>query len=151
MSIQSIAAAVDFDEEIDDVLEIAGSLASATRAHLHVVHVYPPDPELFAGEPYSFPPSASPELHEAALQDDRARVRDLVIELHTRGIAATGYMKPMKKSIAASIIAFAHEMGADLLVIGTHRPGGLERIILGSSSEGVIHKSTIPILVVPRS
>ena len=150
-TIKSIAAAVDFDEDIDDVLEIAGSLAATTGAELHVVHTYPPDPELFAGEPYSFPPSASPELHEAAVEDDRARVRDLVMELHARGVAATGHMKPLEKSIPTSIIDFAHEVHADLIVIGTHRAGRLERIILGSSCEGVIRKSDIPVLVVPRA
>ena len=150
VTIQSIAVAVDFDEEIDDILEIAGSLAAATGAELHVVHSYPPDPELFAGEPYTFPPSAAPELHEAMLQDERSRVRDIVVELQSRGVTATGHMKPTKKSIAVSILEFASEIQADLVVVGNHRAGRLERAILGSTSQGVIRKSDIPVLVVPR-
>lgn len=149
-ALKSIAVAVDFNEEIDDILEFAGSLAQATGAKLHVVHTYPPDPELFAGEPYSFPPSADPELHEEILQAEQARVRDLVQELHARGVDATGYMKPVGKSIPASLLEFAEEQEAGLIVVGNHRPGRLHRIILGSTCEGVIHQSNIPVLVVPR-
>ncbi len=59
-------------------------------------------------------------------------------------------MKPTGKSIPASILEFADEIQADLIVVGNHRAGRLERIILGSSSEGVMRKSDVPVLVVPR-
>ena len=49
------------------------------------------------------------------------------------------------------ILEFAEEHDASLIVIGSHRPGRLERLVLGSVSEAVLHKAQIPVLIVPRS
>ncbi len=60
-------------------------------------------------------------------------------------------MKPIENGVAQSILDFASEREASLIVIGSHRAKALERLVLGSVSEAVLHKSTIPLLIVPRS
>jgi nucleotide-binding universal stress UspA family protein len=45
----------------------------------------------------------------------------------------------------------ATEMGADLLVVGTHRRGRLKRVVLGSVVDGVVRASRIPVLVTPAA
>ncbi len=150
-----IAVAVDFNEEVDDVIGVATVLAVATGATVDVVHVYPSTPEFISYPPYVFPGVAVaeyPEQHEDLLQHQRLQVREVVGSLHKSEIKATGYMKPSTgEDIVGAILEFADERGADLIVIGTHRPGRIERLVVGSTSEGVIRKSEIPVLVVPRS
>lgn len=51
--------------------------------------------------------------------------------------------------VVAGILAAGHEMGADLIVMGTHGRGGFERLALGSITEKVLRKSPCPVLVVP--
>ena len=41
-------------------------------------------------------------------------------------------------------------IGADLLVVGEHRYNLLERLTLGSNTQAVIHRSPIPVIVVPE-
>lgn len=47
-----------------------------------------------------------------------------------------------------SIVQYAQESGADLIVIGSHGRSGLPRLFLGSVAEGVIRNATAPVMVV---
>lgn len=46
------------------------------------------------------------------------------------------------------IIAAAKEVGADLIVLGSHGRTGVEHVILGSVAEKVLRKAHCPVLVV---
>ena len=46
------------------------------------------------------------------------------------------------------ICAAADELGADLIVIGTHGRGGLSHALLGSVAEKVVRKAPCPVLTV---
>jgi nucleotide-binding universal stress UspA family protein len=48
-----------------------------------------------------------------------------------------------------AIVEHAGQMGADLLVIGTHGRSGFERLMLGSVTEKVLRKVRCPVLTVP--
>jgi nucleotide-binding universal stress UspA family protein len=46
------------------------------------------------------------------------------------------------------IVAYADEADCDLIVMGTHGRGGLNRLILGSVAERVVRSSAVPVLTV---
>ncbi|WP_183575248.1 universal stress protein [Mucilaginibacter sp. X5P1] len=52
-------------------------------------------------------------------------------------------------STGEGIINCSHEFKADLIIIGTHRRTGLDRLLMGSIAEYVVRHSEIPVLVVP--
>ena len=47
-----------------------------------------------------------------------------------------------------AIISVASERHASLIVVGAHRMGALERVLLGSTSEYVSQHASIPVLIV---
>ena len=47
------------------------------------------------------------------------------------------------------ILDVAREIGADLIVMGTHGRSGFQHALLGSVAERVVHHSPCPVLVVP--
>jgi nucleotide-binding universal stress UspA family protein len=50
---------------------------------------------------------------------------------------------------ADSILEAANEVGADIIVIGSHSRKWLENIVMGSVTEKVLHHTTIPLFIVP--
>jgi nucleotide-binding universal stress UspA family protein len=49
---------------------------------------------------------------------------------------------------AEGVVATAKEKGSDLIVVGTHGRRGLNRLILGSQAQEILHHSEVPVLVV---
>lgn len=49
---------------------------------------------------------------------------------------------------ARAIVATARDINADLIIMGTHGRHGLERVILGSVTERVLHTTNIPVISV---
>lgn len=47
------------------------------------------------------------------------------------------------------ILETATEMNVDIVVLGTHSRRGLEKILMGSVAEKVMHKSSIPLFIIP--
>ncbi len=152
-SIQKILVAVDFADEAEDILKIAGEMGNGLSAELHLVHVFQPDLDLtydLMMYPVLIPGETLAE-HEALLQAERTQLRGQADTLRQAGAKTFGYMKPIEKDIAGSIIDFAEEIQADMILMGTSHPGRVEEFFLGSVAKTVLKRSLIPVLIVPRS
>jgi nucleotide-binding universal stress UspA family protein len=66
------------------------------------------------------------------LVDDRAQVERIVTE----------------GSPAKTIVEHAVETDCDLILMGTHGRGGIDRLLLGSVAERVVRSSRVPVLTV---
>ena len=60
-----------------------------------------------------------------------------------------GLELPTARGTAKELLALVAERGYDHVVIGHHGAGHIERAIIGSASETVIHGTTVPVTVVP--
>jgi nucleotide-binding universal stress UspA family protein len=50
---------------------------------------------------------------------------------------------------AETMLKEASKLDADIIVVGSHGRGTMYQVLVGSVSEGVIHRSECPVLVVP--
>jgi nucleotide-binding universal stress UspA family protein len=86
-----------------------------------------------------------------ALETDSAAagvVESTVLELSMAGIKATGKVRPALIDRAADeITADATECGADLIVLGFPRRGGLTTRLFGSVTLSVLQHASCPVLV----
>ena len=48
-----------------------------------------------------------------------------------------------------TIIEEAGRLKVDMIVVGSHGHGAMYQLLVGSVSEGVLHRATCPVLVVP--
>jgi len=59
------------------------------------------------------------------------------------------FEKPISPGkISATIVAEADAWNADLIVLGTHGRRGVRRLVMGSVSEGVVRKTSKPVLLI---
>jgi nucleotide-binding universal stress UspA family protein len=52
---------------------------------------------------------------------------------------------------ADAVVRRAAELGTDLIVVGSQRRGGLERLMFGSVSEAIVRRATAPVLLTSAS
>lgn len=112
---------------------------------------------------YSFMTEAGGTIHavavlEGAAQRDQIRMdreqeaRDSVSALlETQGTASTVETEiDVREGVPAEqIIAAIEDVSADLVVMGTRGPSGLDRLLLGSVAESVVTESPVPVLTIP--
>jgi nucleotide-binding universal stress UspA family protein len=88
------------------------------------------------------PPLADPDDVERAhrlLEDARARLTARHVSART--------LDPIGDPVA-QIVETAAEVGADLVVVGTHNGHAVGRLVLGSTSAGVLRRAPCDVLVV---
>lgn len=63
--------------------------------------------------------------------------------------AGTKVVVEFSPLVVESIIEYAKQAGADLIIMGTHGSSGLEKFFFGSNTSSTIAKSPVPVLAVP--
>jgi universal stress protein A len=139
---KTILVATDFSEHADQALQYAADLAMVMDATIHLVHVIgiPPMgiPEM--GVAYSSVMMETTTKHaQAALDTRAARYRDRV------SIAPARLEVGDARDVIDSV---AEQIGADLIVMGTHGRRGLRRVVLGSVAESVVRSAPCPVLTI---
>lgn len=81
---------------------------------------------------------------KAAMEETLAGAFDY---LRRHGREGSVHVVPESKGIAASILRFAEQQSAAMIVMGTHGVTGLKKKLLGSVSEGVVKKSSFPVFL----
>jgi len=115
-------------------LPFALSLAEEHDAKLVVVHVR----EIFVGRGGGYPMLAD----ESELRD---RIATQVDDLRATGHDARFVVKTATAGHAPAAIAeVAREVGADLIVVGTHGYGRVAGLVLGSVTQGLLHLGVCP-------
>jgi len=133
--------AVDDSEYGARALRVALRHAAATGAEVRCVHVVP----------------APGEGGRKRLADALPRVRQFLDEFVGSLRAEAGKEGPVPEAATTvrtgvagrEILLEAEACGADLVVVGTHGRGFLQRAILGSTSEHLLHNATTSLLIVP--
>jgi nucleotide-binding universal stress UspA family protein len=82
------------------------------------------------------------QVHAHALLDEA------VAAAKSAGLAASS--QAAENDAVTYVLSCAETTGADLIVMGTHGRGGLAHAFLGSTAEGVLRRSKVPVLVVTR-
>ena len=143
---KTILAAIDFSPVSRSVIDQAESMAKAFSAEMIVIHVAAPDPT-FVG--YDAGPQAVRDVIGKELREEHHSVQQIAEDLRARHIKAKALL--VQGPAVETILKEAERLGADAIVVGSHRHGAVHRALLGSVSEGVIRASQRPVLVMPAA
>lgn len=120
-------------------LAVALELARALGDRVVVAYAYAP-PDSLRGEEYAEHRRALQEIGQRAVAHALERARDAGVEVD---VALVPRMP------ADALVALAEDRSARLIVVGTHGEGPLASTLLGSVPHKLLHRSRVPVVVVP--
>jgi nucleotide-binding universal stress UspA family protein len=139
---RSILCPVDFSEPAEHALRYALTLAEGLGIDaIQLVHVYQTPAHLFpVGSDYVL--QAEPEVKRSLHKE----LEDLARRYGAHGVSIA--TKWVEGTPHEAIVAAAKELGADLIVMGTHGRGAVQHLLLGSVAERVVRTSHVPVCTV---
>ena len=138
IEITRILCPIDFSETSQHALDHAAAIAGWYEAQLTVLYIFASRPAM------DVPPLPLTDADRERLREEMRRAAARVpggvpLDLRIEEAAV----------VHEEILAQGRNIGADLLVLGTHGRSGFQRLFLGSVTEKVIRKAACPVLVVP--
>ncbi|MDT3434543.1 universal stress protein [Haloarcula sp. 1CSR25-25] len=124
-----------------DVLTHAEALAATHGSEIHALYV------VDTGRFSTLPNEPTWESVTDSLHREGEMALDTVERLVGEGVSvarATAEGSPSRE-----IVDYASQHGCDLIVMGTHGRGGIDRLLLGSVAERVVRSSHVPVVTVP--
>jgi nucleotide-binding universal stress UspA family protein len=144
MTIRRVLVPVDFGPLSAKLLDFAGAVASGPQAEVQLLHVLGL-PFVTAG-PYEFRLPDTPARREQLYAQARTRLSALGERLRALGLSTTTEVR--MGTVSDQIVAAAIDYGADLIVMGKGRHGGLLHVLEGAISEQVGRRVTCPVMTV---
>lgn len=140
--VKTILCPVDFSETMTPVAEAACYLARKLEAELEVLYVAPDMGRYGAFQ------IATEDIETFTANIIRGAEKTMTEALTThfadvtaRGRVVTGYAPE-------AIINEIEATGAEMVVMGTHGRGGLNRVIFGSVAEHVVKHAAVPVVTI---
>jgi nucleotide-binding universal stress UspA family protein len=142
-TIKKILYATDFSESSVPACDYALTLAKLAKAQVHVLHVIGEfaDRRMNMMQPESMSLlEREVEVHAVKEMEEFCKKKfDGEIAYTTEVVIGIPFQEIIKKAV---------ELSADLIVVGTHGRTGLEHVIVGSTAERLVRRSTVPVLTV---
>ena len=142
-----ILTGVDGSRESFRALTYALSLAKMYNCSVDAMYSIPPRlyAELADREVKVEEPSGDVKFI-SMLQQEENHIRDRIQEIAAKDGLTVGFHTRVGDPVD-SMMEFVSTSSIDLIVVGSSGKGMADRLILGSVSTGIVHKSPVPVLV----
>ena len=138
-----IVVPTDGSEGMGRVLAHAADLARVHGASLDFVYVV--NTAAFANLPME---TSWEGVRESLREEGRAALEAAEAAVEEGAEEVSTERHTLEGGPAREIVTHAERTGADLVVMGTHGRGGINRILIGSVAERVVRTSNVPVLTV---
>jgi nucleotide-binding universal stress UspA family protein len=135
-----ILVTTDFSEVSDRALDYAIALARRYDARIYLAHVITPDPFQFAE------PQLAQATYEKVRQAAEEGITDILISGKLRGVPHEVLMEEGNVWPTLDKLITEHEI--DLVVVGTHGRGKVQKILIGSVAEEIFRQADCAVLTV---
>jgi nucleotide-binding universal stress UspA family protein len=139
-----ILVCVDLSDSTEEIVKRIEELCRPLNAKVWLLHNATPEPETleFKVDPIEARKSLAKKFHHQHRQ-----IQQLAERFRKAGVDATALLVHGKA--VDTILTEAADLDIDVIVVGSHGHGAMYQLLVGSISEGVLKKSSIPVLVIP--
>ena len=139
-----ILVCVDLSESTEKIVKKIEELAKSLSAQVWLLHNAEPAPGVVE---FKADPLAARESLAKKFRDEHRQIQELADRMRKAGIDTTALL--VHGATVEAILQEASDVEADLIVVGSHGRGAMYQLLVGSVSKGVLHKSPLPVLVIP--
>ena len=141
MAAKHVLACIDFSEHSIRALAGVGEYARANDSKVTLIHIA--DPQAF------IPPQVVLEHETASDRKAHEKALGALRDEHLGGVDVTLAVVE-DHAPARAICEYAAGHDVDLIVVGSHGRGGMERWLIGSVAERVVRHANVNVYVVRR-
>lgn len=142
---KKILVPTDFSDNATKAIDYAVVLAGKANAEIILLNVFTNVDTAFSNRKIIIN-----EYNKSLAENLMVQLKELqdIITVNNSTIKLTN--KLYKGEIQDSILQCAADENADLIIMGTQGASGLKKILIGSTTAGIIGNTTVPVLVIPR-
>ena len=139
-----LLVAVDLSESTQPIVEKVEEINKDCPAKVWILHNAEPEPDFVE---FKVDPLAARETLAEKFHNEHCQIQEIANRLRKSGLEATALL--VHGATVETILKEASDLDVDMIVVGTHGRGAMYQLLVGSVSEGILHKSRYPVLVIP--
>ena len=149
-TLERVVVAVDGSDIAAEALATVRRWPFLAFADIRTISVVSAVTAWWPGDNVPGPEAASADriANPDAIREHEAIATEAAVALRTAGFRAEPEV--LSGSPASSIVAFASDWDADLVILGSHGRTGVARLLLGSVARNVLHHAGCSVLIVRR-
>jgi len=146
---KNVLIALDYDPTAQKVAEVGFAMAKAMGANVTLLHVVV-NSAMYASTINNMGAWQIETMETMKAMEIFNEASTIFLEKAKRHLASKSIQTIQKEGdFAQKILETADEIKADCIVMGSHSQKWLENILMGSVTEEVLRKSTIPMYIIP--
>ena len=135
---------VDLSESTEIIVKKIEEITNALPAKVWLLHNAVPEPDVVE---FKVDPQAARESLAKKFHVEHRQIQELANRMRKTGVDTTALL--VHGATVETILNEASELEVDMIVVGSHGRGAMYQLLVGSVSEGILHNSRCPVLVVP--
>jgi nucleotide-binding universal stress UspA family protein len=139
-----LLVAVDLSESTQIIVDKVEEINTECPAQVWILHNAEPEPDFVE---FKVDPLAARESLAKRFHNEHRQIQEIANRLRKAGLDATALL--VHGATVETILKEASDLDVDMIVVGTHGRGAMHQLLVGSVSEGILHKSRYPVLVIP--
>ena len=139
-----LLVAVDLSESTQTIVEKVEEINKEYPAKVWILHNAEPEPDILE---FKVDPLAARETLAKKFHNEHRQIQEIANRLRKAGLDATALL--VHGATVEAILKEASDLDVDMIVVGTHGRGAMYQLLVGSVSEGILHKSRYPVIVIP--
>ena len=150
---KKILIALDYNPSAQKIAETGYALAKSMNARVILLHVVS-DAAYYSSLNYSpimgFDSFSNLDILQTDIVEELKKGAQEYLDKSKQHLGDETIQTVIKDGdFEKSILDAATEMNVDIIVMGTHSQRGLDKILMGSVAEKVLHHSSIPLFIIP--